>query len=243
VPAGTRVDLRPMKLGEMVDASIKLYQANFATLAGITAVIIVPWTLLIYAIDQSDSIVAAVVAFSGGFAISPIVSGAVAWAAAELYLGRDPGVGQTYSHVGRRLGAVVAVALLTGLAIMLGFILLIVPGLILMARLFAATVAVVIEDRGATDAIRRSADLVKGTTGRVLGYLIVMGILVAIATGILGAIGSAVGDAGNLALQVIASVLFMPLSAVFGVLLYFDLRIRKEGFDLEVMARELTGSQ
>lgn len=239
--ASGRPELRPMRLGEMIDRTIKLYQGQLAVLAGIVAIIMVPWTLLVYALSQSESVLSDVLVFAVGVAIGPLVSGAVAWAAAEVYLGEQPTVGETYRYIGRRIWPVVGVSLLTALALILGFLALIIPGFILMARLFAATIAVVIEDRGVTDAMRRSSDLVKGSTGRVLGYLIVMGVIVGIGGMILGGLSFLFdSEAAVLVLDLISSVVLTPLSAVFGVLLYFDLRIRKEAFDLEVMARELT---
>lgn len=231
-----------MRLGEMIDRTIKLYQGNFAVLAGVVAIIMVPWTLLVYVLSQSESVLSGMLVFAGGVAIGPFVAGAVAWAAAEVYLGEQPTVSETYRYIGRRIWPVVGVSLLTALVLILGFLALIIPGLILTARLFAATIAVVIEDRGVTDGMRRSSDLVKGSTGRVLGYLIVMGLIVGIGSMILGGLSFLFdSEAADLVLDLISSVVLTPLNAVFGVLLYFDLRIRKEAFDLEVMARELTG--
>ena len=101
--------------------------------------------------------------------------------------------------------------------------------------------------------LSRSAFLVKKNWWRVLGILIVLGligsILSAVAGGVIGfvigLIGVAVGASEVLIGQVaelagsLVGIFFAPIGLIGVTLLYFDLRVRKEGYNLEVMAQEL----
>ena len=84
---------------------------------------------------------------------------------------------------------------------------------------------------GRRGALSRSSALVKGNWWRVLGIVLVLGIMAGIISGILGIIrivGSAIG-----------AILSMPITIVGATLLYYDLRLKKEGYNLGVMAGEI----
>jgi len=132
-------------------------------------------------------------------------------------------------------------AILEGLGIGLGFLLLIVPGLILATLWSVAAPALVVERTGVFDAFSRSSDLTRGRRWPVFGLLVVYAILTWIVSAISGAILFAVG--GGLAaitagsLPLFSTALFSGIVAtVFGALsasgvasLYYELRFTKEG--------------
>jgi hypothetical protein len=112
--------------------------------------------------------------------------------------------------------------------------------------LFAAPI-VMLERIGARAALRRSWQLVRGFTPRVFGITLLVGLI----TGILGAIVGAllgvvtqVGDENlrlilNQLATLIVAVLIQPITFIVVVLLYYDLRIRKEAFDIEMLAANI----
>jgi hypothetical protein len=134
--------------------------------------------------------------------------------------------------------------------IVLGFIALFVVFFWIFIRLSCAVPAIIVERLGAAAALKRSFGLVKGYFWKVLGTLlltnfligIVAGVISAIITGVLGALGG-----GNKGFEFVwqalagtaAAAITTPVSAAIAVLLYMDLRIRKEGFDLEVLSASL----
>jgi ABC-type Fe3+ transport system permease subunit len=95
----------------------------------------------------------------------------------------------------------------------------------------------------------RSKALASGNLGKIFGTLLVVGIIGVIVGAVFRAIGGLLGAMVfsspmpsllvNSVFQVLGQTIAAPLSAVALVLLYFDLRIRKEGFDLEMMAQNL----
>lgn len=109
--------------------------------------------------------------------------------------------------------------------------------------------AIVLEHCGPLEALGRSWQLIRGSFWRVLGISILLGILVyilaAIPSGMLGAIVGAVLTAPEtLILRQTLSTLFgylvqilvIPLQLITYTLLYYDLRVRKEGYDLQLRA-------
>jgi hypothetical protein len=124
---------------------------------------------------------------------------------------------------------------------------LIVPGVIVLVRYLFGSTVLVVEGRKGTKALGRSWRLAKGHFWKVFGTYILAGIMAAIVASILrlpgDALFSAVGPAGwpfaAIGLS-LAAILTTPFTTLITVLLYFDLRIRKEAFDLEIMAREMS---
>jgi hypothetical protein len=110
-----------------------------------------------------------------------------------------------------------------------------------------AVPAMLLERIGPVDALRRSFRLVRGrwwpTAGAlVVGYLLI-GILGALVTAVIMVIPSLVADGNTLVGALgavvggtVGSVLTTPYSAAVVTLLYFDLRVRKEGLDLQLIA-------
>jgi hypothetical protein len=107
--------------------------------------------------------------------------------------------------------------------------------------------AIVIEGLGAVAGLRRSWNVVSGSGWRVFGIYIVLSLMVGILSGIIGGLAGAVfavsDDRGlkflaNLISSLVV-LLIQPFQLTALTLLYFDLRIRKEGFDLEQMVRSL----
>ena len=114
-------------------------------------------------------------------------------------------------------------------------------------RLLLVVPAVVLEQAGPIASVRRSNALVKGRTGMVLGTMIVVYLIVAIIGSVLtlpfqfvaGALGDAVGAVAATAGQIVSSLVTNSLLGVAVVLIYFDRRVRSEGYDLSELAGEL----
>ena len=105
--------------------------------------------------------------------------------------------------------------------------------------------AVVLERAGPLQALARSHRLVRGRWWPVLGTLIVTGIVVGLVGVALGAIPSAIasffpletlGQVLTSLANVLVVLIRIPVNALVVLMIYFDARIRSEGFDLELRA-------
>lgn len=177
-----------------------------------------------------------------------LASAALLRSVSEYYLGKEVTVGEAYGYVLPKLVTLIGAGLLVGIVVMFGFVLLIVPGIIFSLWFTLTTPAIVVENMRATEGMSRSKGLASGNLGKIFSTLFVVAVISAIAGGVIGGIGGVLGGrmfgdsvGAEFVMQlfgILAQVVTAPIWAVAIVLLYYDLRIRKEGFDLEMMARD-----
>ena len=149
-------------------------------------------------------------------------------------------------NAGILAGVLVAVAAFGLLA------LLILASMFFYTRLLLSTQAIVLEGQGPLAGLGRSWQLTKGAFWRALAITVLMSILAYIIAGIpASAVSFALQllSAGDLTaimrnqaivsgITVLGQIIVIPLQLVIYTLLYYDLRMRKEGYDLELMARQ-----
>ena len=262
LPGGQAPHLREMRLGELLDAAIKLYRSNWKTFMGIVAFVVVPLQLLqnylardvftttafetTNEVGSGELVTLLIFPAVQLLFVTPFLTAAIARATSEIYLGGQPGVGDVYSFALRRTHSILWVTFLSGLVTIFGFVALIIPGVIFFVRFSFSNSTVVVEGARGTKAMGRSWRLAKGFFWKIFGTVILAGILasiinsviqipLAIAADSIGTNGWLLRALGNSAGEVITS----PFTGMVIVLLYFDMRIRKEGFDLALLAREM----
>jgi len=200
--------------------------------------------------------------------VGPILIAAITMAISERFLDRDIGVIEAYKKILRRFLPLLGTILLTGALIATvligcGFLgvsmltagsqpglIMVMIGLILSAVLWIwytfIPQTVVLEGEGGLSAMKRSKYLVKGHFVKAFVLLILVYIAMALIAEIVSFgimrglffLGQYSGPLAEGASNVL-SVLLEPFRIAAITLLYYDFRIRKEGFDLEIMAEEL----
>jgi hypothetical protein len=176
-----------------------------------------------------------------------LATGAALKAVSGAYLGDRPDWRQSLRFAFDHLGPLLWLALLHGVLVLLGFLACAVPGVYLAAAWAVAVPALLLEDHRGLAALRRSRHLVRGRWGPTFVLLLlvflVAGVVQAVLTGLLMGVASGGGDASRAVLSAIAaaasSTLTTPFIAAVTLVLYFDLRVRREGFDLELLARRV----
>ena len=199
-----------------------------------------------------------------------VVDGAMTLAAGDAYFGREVSAASALrgalskggtlvlSNILRMLtigGAAVVggivIALLgraNGAIAVLLIVVLSVLMLLLFARLFATTNAVVFENSGASESLNRSFALSKDSAWRIFGVILLSYVVLIVAQIAIGltvqvvistilrspVVASMVGN-------VIGALLY-PFLSIALMVLYFDQRIRKEGYDLDVLSDGLPKS-
>jgi hypothetical protein len=118
----------------------------------------------------------------------------------------------------------IAVGIVGGIAIGIGFLLLVIPGVILITIWAVVAPAVVIEGRG-FDAFGRSYQLTRGNFWQVLAVIVVLFVVQFIIQRIFGAIGGAISDSlfTYAIFTLIGNVIVAPLSALAAAVMYFEL--------------------
>lgn len=250
----------PRGLGDVLAGAFRLYGRWWRALVPIVAVVTVPLTLLqewvveelvprvppeeLQRLDPEEvgaRALGALLVTVAFFLASVALQGALVFASARSVVGWGTGLAEAYRVGLSRLGALLLAGLLAGLAVLVGFVLLVVPGFVVLVRLSLFAPALIVERLRARRALARSWDLVRGRSWAVLGALVVGG-LVAMAVGaLLGAIAALVSTSWVVLALVsgLASALTTPITTLIVVLLYVDQRQRKEGLTLAALEAEL----
>jgi len=139
---------------------------------------------------------------------------------------RDSSAGQLLRAASPVLGQLILVGVVAAVGIIAGFILLVIPGLILLTLWSVSAPVVVIENPGVFPALRRSRLLVRGNGWQVFAVIMIMVVLVGAAGNIIDALAASAGTGAGIVAQVIVGVLSAPLSALAAAVLYFELRDR-----------------
>ena len=271
----------PMSTGMVLDGAFRFYAQNFPLMLGISAILNVPILVLtvlpVFLARAGSSPFLAVTAAISSMLIGlvallvvyPLVTGATTKAVSDTYLGNPVTVGSALKVAWRRFGTLLMAQTVAGMIVLLGFILLVVPGILWMLSYTLIPPVVMIEaaerkgarpvpsppgdpgrgtpritDRG--EIRRRSWELVKGNRGKVFVVLfvfVVMQVLLATAGNWIAGMGFGAGSNLARAIQSIignvVAIVVAPLQTIAITLLYYDFRIRKEGFDLEMLSQAI----
>ncbi len=154
-----------------------------------------------------------------------LFTGMVVELVADLQDGRrDASAGQLLRAATPVFWQLVLVGLVAGVGVVLGLILLVIPGLILLTVWSVAAPVVVLERPAGLGALGRSRELVRGNGWRVFGVIFVLGILVALVAGGIEIAADSAGAGAGIAAAAVVGVLTAPISALAAAVLYFALR-------------------
>lgn len=266
--------LRPLSTGEVLDQTFRLYRTHFVLFAGIAAI---PQVIVLALNLMSTGLLAAAPSAGSAAVLTGLLVGAGAMiitavlylialtamhaatvhAVAATYLDKPISIREAYVRVRQRIWRLVGIALALGIAIAAGFILLIVPGVIL-ALMWALTIPVaVIEDLGLSEAVSRSSDLTKGSRGRIFVVALIGVMLTYMALVIfqlpLVAVAVVMGrqtaqaplwvNVASAIAQFISNTLVGPVLTIAMSLIYYDQRVRKEGLDLQLIMSGITTTE
>ncbi len=254
-------ELRPLTFGELLDRAFTIYRRHFLVLAGIMlAATLAPGLLAVgaSAVMVSHPMVGlAVMALYVplGMIGYCAATAATTHAVSSALLGEPLSIGSSFEGAKSRIAPVLGGSILMGLGILLGFLLLIVPGVIAALRWYVFVPTLVIERSSVDGALRRSWNLTQGHLGRIFGIFVLI-MCIGFAVGMLvilpfsailifaspGSAGSGATQAVMQLLQYAANVLVLPVQSIITVLIYYDLRVRKEAFDVERLMSGMGGT-
>lgn len=260
------IPLRPLGNGEIMSAAVTIVRRHFLPLAGVSLVVSALGTAALFGtLNATGSLAAfvtgdwledilrgssgaATLSIPGGILLAVLLNLVVLAAGTQLTaglaaaftsgdtLGRPTSGAELRRRVGKTWPVLLAVGMVTAVAVSLGLMLFIVPGVLIYLMWLVATPAVVMEGRSVGAALRRSADLTTGHRGRLFGLiagcvaltmllsLTVTAIVSRALTGLTPTSAMLVGEGVSAVLAMVTT----PWLAAVCALAYVDLRIRKE---------------
>jgi hypothetical protein len=158
---------------------------------------------------------------------------------------RKVSIGESLSVGLRAFLPVLALGIMLGIAVALGFVLLIVPGIMLAVAWCVAIPAYVVERPGIMEAFGRSAELTRGNRWAIFGLFVIYMIAAIVIQLVVTMIGGVASFAAGGGPPLISRVLLMPLVQVVSTLvastgaavLYAELRRVREGVGAADLAR------
>jgi hypothetical protein len=229
---------RSQSAGELLDVSFNVVKGQFGLLlrlsfwpiVGVAAI-----DLISRALPVDSSLVLVTLPLS--FAVYSLGEAAVSFAAWQILHGQAVSPAEVWRRVRECLGSVIVGYSLKWLGILVGLVLLIVPGILLLLRWFAVPTANIVEGRGVRESFRRSRDLARGNRRQIL---VTVGLLdVGMTLGSLALTMSVMDPATGTTPLWLSPItwslafLYLAYHAVVSSALYANARVRNEGYDVE----------
>lgn len=200
--------------------------------------------------DIGIAITAFVLAGVLGWVATSIATAACFKAIGEAYVGGTPSWKDSLRFVGRRLHSVLWLLVFGGFLTALGFLFCLVPGIYLAVAFSVVMPVLLMEGLRGRKALGRSRHLIEGRWWAAAALLLVGAILTGVISSVLSGVVSAVTftDTGKQTFvaflattlaAVVTAVVTTPFKAAYTSVLYFDLRVRKEAFDLQLLAEQI----
>jgi len=219
---------------EILSSALWLYRNWPGLFVALSAIVVVPYELVVLAVAHVSPLGEAHVATTALILtvvetalIAPFVSALQANAVVTIGNAQAPTLGDVIGRSLRVLPNVAAALIIAGLGMAVGWILFIIPGVILALRWAVVAQVAAIEETDWPTALRRAGQLARRSYLRILVLLLVIALVDLALTNI----GAAVAGTGNRAVPVVIGIVVVVVARTFGALvtamLYFDLRARE----------------
>jgi hypothetical protein len=244
--------LESYTLGSLIRSALAIYLRNWPPILVIYAIPLVPLHLAKMAITTpgaTETVLALLLVGLEGLA-NMFVTFPATIAVSEICLGVKPSVSRSYRRAFADPGRVIGTYLLAFVIIFLGMLALLVPGIIFALWYMFVGPVVMIESLGGWAALKRSRELGRGYYWRNLGIYFLVTILAILSVAVVGAVlGGVLGivffllgvqqQAIIVLVASLAALAIMPVVIVTIVLLYYDMRARKEGYGAAQLAEDM----
>jgi MFS family permease len=204
----------------IISRAFEIYRTQVGTLlAGAALIYLAQFVVNLVLPDSLDWIGSIV-----SLVLTAFFTGMVVMLVRDLQDGhRDSSLGELFSSVTPVLVPVIVVSILFGIGVAIGFVLIIIPGLILLTIWSVVIPVTVVERPGILAAFGRSRELVRGNGWQVFGTILLVW-LIAIVVGALGGLlASAFGGVIGALIVAIIGALIAPVIALTAALIYFVL--------------------
>lgn len=247
--------LQPQTLGSVIRNTVTIYFQNWATISLIYILPLLPVAMLRGALEEYESgwsVILYLVQLLGGI----LVGAALVIAVSDVCIGLKPNLRRAYRR-GFANGRLLGTYFLGIFFVYTGFKLLVIPGLVFAVWCMFSLPVTVLEPFGGRAALRRSYELGRGFYWRNVGISLVIwafGFMVLVAGGILiGLFDDFVLRVSHpdfvlwvshpvlktIAIEALSIALYGPLISISLILLYYDMRARKESYGSAQLVEDL----
>lgn len=236
--------VREQSVGELVQHSFAVFGKGLGIILLTYLLPMLPFTLVQGEAQAAKAIGVWIIAVLLGTIASLLAFGAITISVSDICLGNPPSLTRSYKRVFRLFGKMFTASMLQLIFVVIGFVLLCVPGIIAMLWFMFTPCIVVMEGLGGLAALKRSRALGRGYNWRNFGVFALVMVIAFVAYVILVIplvlfIPDAASHFSGRFFNTIFQLLGTPLGIVAIVLMYYDLRVRKEAYDAAALAEDL----
>jgi hypothetical protein len=211
---------RAIAPGAVVSRIWELYQRDAGTLLPVAAGLYAIQFLIAIALPLSLALIVSIVFW----VLAILYQGFVVELVAADQSNRRASVGELLNAVTPVLGPLLVISILFAAGVIIGLILIIIPGLILLT-IWSVTVPVeVLEHRGILKSFGRSRELVRGNGWNVFGVIVIVWLIAIVISAVAGLLAAPLGHVGRDIVQWAVNVAVAPVVALSATVLYFELR-------------------
>ena len=221
--------IRPLHdAGDILGPTLKLFFRNLWLITKIVIVIVAPFEVfrILNLENLPDNWQLTVGVLLLDHVCKVLIAPALIYALMKVMeTGIAPGINESYRWGFNKLGKLILCAALSLTLQALGFMLCIIPGIVLYLSLIVAYPIVILENSSVTGALESSRDLTRGHRWNILGALLVLGLVMAVPAGVVEIIAFASG--GLWPLHVAAGILsdiFEQSLTVLSLVTYLSIR-------------------
>jgi hypothetical protein len=216
--------MKQLDVGAVISRVFSIYVDQAPVLMPAAAVVFV-LTGILSAVLIAASPLLSILALIISLVATTLFTGMVVELVADVQDGRrDAGVGRLLAAARPVIGSLILVAIVAGIAIGIGLVLIIIPGLFLITIWSVFAPVIVLEHPSGLKSLGRSRELVRGNGWRVFGVILVLVVGVEIVAAVLEAIADSAGTGASIVVRVVVQILTAPLAALAASVLYFELR-------------------
>jgi hypothetical protein len=225
---------QPRSVAEILLSALWLYRNWPVLFVALSAIVVVPYELVVLVVAHASPLgvgrvasTALILGLVETALVMPLISALQAHAVVTIGNAQSPKFGDVISRSLRVLPNVAAAEIIAGLGEAIGYVLFIIPGVYLTLRWAVVAQAAAIEETDWPTALRRGGELARRNYLRILGLMVVVGVVDVVLT----SIGASIAGTGDGAVPVTVGIVIVVLARTFGALvtamLYFDLRARE----------------
>ena len=237
---------RELSLGDVISKTFNLFRRDFVkyfVVFAVAEIVVGLATLLAYSVVQLPTVPTSptnlswlpgyLAAFLGRYAIigiatlivTPVAAGASIKMAAEAVEGKPVSLGASVRFAVSKLIWLWVVGFIVGVVVILGFVALIVPGVILAIMFSLALPSLLLENTGVMGSLSRSRELVGHRWGKTFAVFIVLGLIIFVISIVLDVVVAVLGSAGPLVTDFLSSF-YEPILPIALTVYYFSNRAR-----------------
>lgn len=220
----TAAPQKKISVSDVIGEAFSTYRDNAGALLGSAIVVLGVAGLIEGILNSIGGLVLVLLGLIISVAAHALYTGFVVKLVQDVRDGRrDEGIESLFSAAAPAILPLVGFGILFGIAVGIGFVLLVIPGLVLITFWCVGAPSIVIERQGVFDAFGRSWGLVRGQAWSVFATLIVVLLIVIVVAAVLMAIGAAIGTGGLIIASIVSSVVTAPVFAIAVSVMFFDL--------------------